>query len=198
MLFSRRNKVYKVKIKETGTLAIMKIYSKQRELLNEYANLEKVSNAGLRVPKVFIKIENILILEYIPGNLVNDLAEKQDLGRWIEELAKWITDLHQIKCKGMSLLKSDSNLRNFIFSDMKIYGLDFEEMRYGDPREDLGDICFFLLTNFPSFTNHKKIMLKRFLGSYAKYGNIKLDNMEYYISKSAEEAMKRRSRYLKS
>jgi tRNA A-37 threonylcarbamoyl transferase component Bud32 len=197
-MFSRRNKVYKVKIKETGMLAIMKVYSKQRELLNEYANLKKISNARLNVPRVLKKTENSLILEYIPGNLVNDLVEQLNLGNWVEELARWIAELHEIKHDEMSLIKSDSNLRNFIFSDMKIYGLDFEEMRYGDPKEDLGDICFFLLTNFPSFTNQKKVMFKRFLESYAQYSDIKLDNMEYYISKSADKAMKRRSRYLKS
>lgn len=62
----------------------------------------------------------------------------------------------------MNLLKNDSNLRNFIFSNQQIYGLDFEEMSYGDPMADIGDICFFLLTNSPSFTEAKKLCLKDF------------------------------------
>ncbi|MEN4018971.1 MAG: hypothetical protein PQ975_11730 [Methanobacterium sp.] len=195
---SRRNNVYKVKFRETSLPAVMKVYSKKNNLLNEYKNLKKLSKAGLNVPELLFKSESCLILEHIPGNLVNDLTERQDLGSWIEELANWMTKLHQIKRNKKSLLKSDSNLRNFIFKGRDIYGLDFEEMRYGDPREDLADICFFLLTNFPSFTNQKKIMIERFLDAYKKYGDTKLDNMEYFISKSAEEIMERRRNHRKS
>lgn len=43
-----------------------------------------------------------------------------------------------------------------------------------------------------------EIMFKRFLESYTKYGDIKLNNMEYYISESEEEAMKMSFKYLKS
>ncbi|MGZ7043123.1 MAG: hypothetical protein ACXVHW_04940 [Methanobacterium sp.] len=68
--------------------------------------------------------------------------------------------LHEIKHYLGNLLKKDCNLRNFIFSDKTIYGLDFDEIGYGDSREDLGDICFFLLTNFPSYTEEKKSYLK--------------------------------------
>jgi len=175
----------------------MKVYSKKNDLLNEYKNLKKISKAGLNVPELLFKSENCLILEYIPGNLVNDLTERHDLGSWIEELANWMIKLHQIKNCKKSLLKSDSNLRNFIFNGRNIYGLDFEEMRYGDPREDLADICFFLLTNFPSFTDQKRVLVERFLDAYEKYGNTKLDNMEHFISKSAEECMKRRHNHLK-
>lgn len=194
---SRRNKVYKVKFKEVHLPAIMKVYSQKNNLLNEFKNLKKMSKAGLNVPELLFKSKNCLILEYIPGNSVNDLTERQDLGIWIEELANWMAKLHRIKSYEKSLLKSDSNLRNFIFNGRNLYGLDFEEMRYGDLREDLADICFFLLTNFPSFTNQKRIMIERFLDAYEKYGDTKLDNMEYFISKSAEESMKRRRNHLK-
>lgn len=195
---SRRNKVYKVKFKETSLPAIMKLYFQKNNLLNEYKNLKKLSKTGLNVPEVLFKSENCLILEHIPGNSVNDLTERHDLGSWIEELANWMAELHQIKSNEKSLLKSDSNLRNFIFNGRDIYGLDFEEMRYGDPREDLADICFFLLTNFPPFTDQKKIMIERFLDAYEKYGNVKLDKMEYFISKSVKETIKRRRNHMKS
>ncbi|MGZ7117372.1 MAG: RIO1 family regulatory kinase/ATPase domain-containing protein [Methanobacterium sp.] len=79
-MISRRNKVYKVKFKEINKPAVIKIYPRSSKLSIEYRNLKNLSKAGINVPKVIYKSEKCLILEYISGDLVNNMAEKQDLG----------------------------------------------------------------------------------------------------------------------
>lgn len=86
-LISRRNKVYKIKFRDTNLPAILKVYPSENELSNEYINLKKLSKLGITVPNVLSKSNKCLILEHISGDLVNDLAEKQNLGSWIDKLA---------------------------------------------------------------------------------------------------------------
>ena len=86
----------------------------------------------------------------------------------------------------------DVNLRNFIYTKGKIYGLDFEDVSYGDIRTDLGNICFFMLTNTPSFTKEKHIIMRRFLQSYEKHSGLELKEIDKYLLKSKAEAKIRR------
>ena len=209
--YSKRNKVYKVQIEsiqekeiaimgddktfsnEESNPMIMKLYDNTEALDIEYKNIKRLDELSITVPKILIKAENSLFLDYIKGDLVGDLAEKEDMGNWVDELALWMTGLHNIKNEKGSLLKMDVNLRNFIYADGKVYGLDFEEMSYGDPRTDLANICFFLLTNRPSFTRKKHLIMKRFLKSYEEHSQTCLKDMASYLRWSKEESKRRRN-----
>jgi aminoglycoside phosphotransferase (APT) family kinase protein len=92
-------------------------------------------------------------------------------------------------------LKGDCNLRNFIWNGKKICGLDFEESTIGDPCQDLGEICFFLLTNSPPLTPLKMEMVDWFLKSYQEYSETKIRNISDFIAKSARKAYKRRANF---
>jgi tRNA A-37 threonylcarbamoyl transferase component Bud32 len=194
---SKRNQVCLIKIHNgtNGKLAVMKEYSMDnRNFLNtEYENMRMLQEHGMLVPRILCKSSDSLTIEYIQGDLASDLAEKLDTGAWIDELALWMATLHKIKKGTNSLLKMDVNLRNFIYSKGKIYGLDFEDIGYGDIRTDLGNICFFILTDTPSFTKEKHIMMRRFLQSYEKHSGLKLKEMDKYLLKSRAEAKIRRS-----
>lgn len=190
---SRRNKVCKVKLNSNNeNKMVMKIYQDTSSRLIEHENLLKLKQNNINIPDMFKGSKNILFLGYIQGDIINDLAEKLDLGSWIEELALWMSDLHKIKNSEGSFLKGDSNLRNFIWSNDRIYGLDFETLKYGNPKEDIGEICFFLLTNYPSWKYEKKVMVERFLKAYEDYSGLKLDDINDFILKSTKEAKKRR------
>jgi len=106
--------------------------------------------------------------------------------------------LHKITSSEGSFLKKDCNLKNFIYSNGKIYGLDFEDEKYGDPREDIGELCFFILTSHLSLTHEKIVMYKRFVNAYKKYSGLKLHNIDHFILKSAERARIRRKKYSKN
>lgn len=221
---SKRNNVYKVKILNSteNEIAIMKNHSlddkyisekdfknsNKNEILvmkkyridsisileKEYNNIKMLQKSGISIPKIIFRSNDSLFLEYIQGELAGDLAERQCIGNWIDELSLWMAKLHKITKGKNSLLKTDVNLRNFIYSRGQIYGLDFEDVRYGDIRTDLANICFFILTNTPSFTKEKHIIVRRFLQSYEEYSGIALKDMGRYLLKSKTEARIRRGR----
>lgn len=194
---SKRNKVYTVRIQKSDSdmLAVMKIYSgirKEEKCTREYENLLFLQSHALDVPRVIHREADRLFLQYIPGSTVGELVDSLDTGPWIEKLALWMTTLHKIRnCQG-AFLKSDCNLRNFIFYNNKIYGIDFEETSWGDPRTDLADICFFILTNVPSFTPEKKMIMRKFLSVYECYSGQELKEMGAFLWASSRRAWERR------
>lgn len=213
---SKRNNVYKVEIESLieKEIAIMKNYDIDKEYIKEtdifimkkyninnrrilekeYRNIKALQKQGIPIPKIMYKSNDSLIFQYIQGELVGDLVEKQCLGNWIDEFALWMVNLHKISNKTGNLLKIDVNLRNFIYSDGKIYGLDFEEVGFGDARIDLANICFFILTNRPSFTKEKHIIMRQFLQNYEKYSGLKLKEMGRFLLQSRAEAKIRRKK----
>ena len=195
-LVSKRNQVYKVRLYESADskLAIMKKYSLDNlKLLDtEYENMQMLQEHGILIPKIIHKSSDNLIMEYIQGDLVTNMVEKLDTGDWIVKLAQWMVKLHNISKDKASLLKMDVNLRNFMYSKGNIYGLDFEEIGYGDARTDLANLCFFILTNKPSFTREKHVMIRKLLKSYEKCCGAELKDMGKFLLNSRSEAKIRR------
>jgi len=199
-LQSKRNNVFLVELKEGERCkkGILKEYSHENMefLEREYDNLQFLEKANIPVPKVIFIDDKSLILEYIEGEIICDLVENLDMGNWIDRFAQWMALLHGIKRDGESLLKLDVNLRNFIYNRERdiVYGLDFEEMVYGDVRRDIGNICFFILTNEPPYRREKNMMMKSFLRAYEVHGKIKLQDMGVFLRKAKKEAKYRRLR----
>ena len=193
---SKRNQVYLVKL-HAGSgdrLAVMKKYREEHRLLldTEYENMKRLKKEGILVPEIIYKGSDSLVMEHVQGDLAADLAEKLDTGDWIDGLALWMAKLHRVREGSSSLLKRDVNLRNFIYSNGKIYGLDFESTGHGDGRTDLGNLCFFLLTNSPSFKREKYMMTRQLLCSYEGYSGKKPEAMGRYLLESRAEAKIRR------
>ncbi len=195
-LFSKRNQVYKVMLHENtnSKQAILKKYSpnNQKLLDIEYENMHMLKESGILVPDIIHKDSDSLIMEYIEGELVVDLVERLDMGEWTDSLALWMANLHKLSDGNSSLLKKDVNLRNFIYRNGQVYGLDFEEIGQGDVRLDLGNICFFILTNEPAHKKEKRIMMKEFLQSYEKYSNRQVKDIETFLLLATTEAKRRR------
>lgn len=193
---SKRNQVYLIKLcgSSDGRLAVMKKYKRDEQSLLEieYENMQRLRKQGILIPEILYKNSDSIIMEYIQGELAASLTERLDTGEWIDRLALWMTKLHSIKKGKESFLKKDVNLRNFIYSSGQIYGLDFENTDYGDMRSDLGNLCFFILTNTPSFIREKHIMIRRLLHSYEKYSGIELKEMGKILLESRAEAKIRR------
>jgi len=194
---SRRHSVYKVELqlKDKKTTAVFKMYEGEkaaRLCRAEYENLLRLYGLGLRVPRALARDEKTLLIEYLEGAPVSRLAQNLDMGPWIEETAYWFARLHSEKFGSKSMLKGDANLRNFIFSGGKIFGIDFEEVDCGDFRQDLAEVCFFLLTDNPSLTPEKDRMVRRFLKAYAKYAGKCIDGMDKFILESRSKARIRR------
>jgi len=208
---SFKNQAFKVKT-ITDNYFVLKIYPptpKNSRSLVEAANLKNLDFEGIKVPKVFYKSspedsDNYLLIEYVPGKTISHLLEEQnwvdpiknmEFKECLESLGEWMADLHEIKGVNGNVLKGDCNLRNFIWNGSEIYGLDFEESINGDPCEDLGEICFFLLTNSPPLTPLRLEMVDWFLKSYEESSETKIRNISDFIAKSARKAYKRRLKF---
>lgn len=212
---SFKNQAFKVKT-TIDNYYVLKIYPpnpKNSRSLVEATNLKRLEFEGIKVPKVFYKSspedsDNYLLIEYVSGKTISHLLEEQnwvdpiknlELKECLKSLGEWMADLHEIKEEANgNILKGDCNLRNFIWNGSEIYGLDFEESINGDPCEDLGEICFFLLTNSPPLTPLRLEMVDWFLKSYEESSETKIRNISDFIAKSGRKAYKRRQKFNRS
>jgi tRNA A-37 threonylcarbamoyl transferase component Bud32 len=206
---SFKNKVYKVQT-HFGNTYVLKIYSKTPNISNtsnntksmlEANNLTNLRLKNIKTPAIIDKSSDFLILEYVPGQTIAQLLSNSHSPNdntnyeWLERFAQWMADLHKIKVKNGSFLKGDCNLRNFIWTGKEIYGLDFEEIKKGNFREDLGEICFFLLSNSPPLTPNRIQTIEMFLKSYEEFSGTKISHISDFIAKSARKAYKRRRKF---
>lgn len=63
----------------------------------------------------------------------------------VDSLCEWFDSFYRALQKSFhkKIVMKDVNLRNFIFREGKIYGIDFEEAGEGCPEEDFGKIAPF-------------------------------------------------------
>ncbi len=183
-LKSKKNRVYLVKNKE-GRF-VLKLYREphHRRSAAEYRVLRKAFQKGLAVPRPVAFIEKkALLMQHIPGDNLCDLLNRSCLAEYADKLARWYGSFHRrfSRPDGNTLLRGDSNLRNFILrEDGSLYGVDFEEAAPGDPARDIGQICASILDTEPMFTPAKAALCRRLM---ARYGEITgQDNLEYHLA----------------
>jgi len=139
-------------------------------------NVLKKGFSDLPIPSPLEKDteNNVLVMSYIMGenvcDIVNDprivLEEKQKV---VHLLADWFVHFHTFfKTEDSFRLRGDANLKNFILSRGRIWGVDFEESRIGKPSEDLATLCVSLLSTDPMFTDDKFQLCQIFLDAYQK------------------------------
>ncbi len=140
----------------------------------EYDVLKKGSSK-LNIPSIYEidKKNNVLIMSYIIGENLCDLINDEDTTlnekkRLMVLLAKWFADFHNYYKTGDKFrIRGDSTLRNFILTD-RIWGIDFEESRFGKTIEDIAGMCASILTTDPMFTSEKFQLCEIFIDSYTK------------------------------
>jgi tRNA A-37 threonylcarbamoyl transferase component Bud32 len=141
----------------------------------EYGILKKgFSNLTIPSPLEKDSENNVLVMSYIMGenvcDIVNDpqkiLDEKIKV---IHLLADWFVNFHTFfRSEDGFRLRGDANLKNFILSRGRIWGVDFEESRIGKPSEDLATLCAYLLSTDPMFTDEKFQLCQIFIDAYRK------------------------------
>ena len=130
---------------------------------------------------------NFLILHYIKGKNLCDIINSEDTSfnsklKIIILLAKWFLKFHEyFKTKKKFFIRGDSNLRNFLFNN-QIWGVDFEESRFGEPVEDIACMCSSILSTNPMFTKDKFLLCDTFVESYSEKINIKIEKLNKMIS----------------
>lgn len=155
----------------------------------EYTIMKK-GHTELTMPYPYEKDteNNVLVLSYIMGenvcDIINDpqtnFEEKQTIAY---QLAEWLLKFHCFfKTDNEFRLRGDASLRNFILSKGHIYGVDFEESRFGKPSEDLATLCASFLSTDPMFTDEKFELCQIFLDAYRKSAAWNVQNINAEIS----------------
>ncbi|MFO8077493.1 MAG: phosphotransferase [Thermoplasmatota archaeon] len=197
---SKKNTVCLISIKEKPF--VLKWYKNRpkKYLNNEYVMLSQPQTLFLK-PSVIEKNDehNFLLLDYINGSNVCDLINDeqkmaQQKTQIIGHLAKWFAQFHQAYHKNTNtLIHGDANLRNFLFLK-KVYGLDFEEVKKGNPTEDIADMSASILSTSPTFTKEKNILSNIFLQTYQSLVFYELEDVEKKIKLAIKKTKERRKK----
>lgn len=164
-LTSKRNAVFLIK---TGSGCFIKKQYADTEALNREASaLALLGAKGVSVPKVLHRSSNCCILEYLPGCTYVELTEKCTKDH-PSALRDWFDDFYRAV---PGKIKGDVNLRNFLYSDGKCFGVDFEEpMACGEPETDIGRLLAYFITYDPAFTLAKQKNASLYLTEFLKSG----------------------------
>lgn len=185
-LKGKKNNVQKIKY--DGKYFVLKKYSP--EFINgleiEKDILETCRERDILVPKIIETKDDAIILEYISGKNCKRLFDKTDdekvKKRILLGIASWLAKFHKEfelkKCRG------DSILANFILTDDKVYGIDFEEAEDGDSYSDLADMCTSIMRLRPAFTEERFSQTKFFLKEYFSKSPAPMKDMTEQVSRS--------------
>ena len=187
---SKKNTVAYVTLKDKPRVLKWFVPGYKRQMKNEQEILKKGASK-LNIPTIHEIDEenNVLIMNYIIGenlcDIINDektsTNEKQNL---MILLADWFIDFHNFfKKDDQFLIRGDSSLRNFIFTD-RIWGVDFEESRIGKPVEDIAGMCASILSTEPMFNSEKFTLCNKFIENYLTLAPGRIEDVDKDISYS--------------
>ncbi|NHI83289.1 MAG: hypothetical protein EAX81_03185 [Candidatus Thorarchaeota archaeon] len=131
---------------------------------NELDRLSSSIENRLTVPKVIAAQGGVILMEFIQGEPLVDRINRTFEPTIVETLAEWYYNYHQIH----NHIKGDPRLRNFIWNDGMIFGLDFEESREEHWILDIAGVAASILDTDPIFDAKKRalawILLDHYLG----------------------------------
>jgi len=159
--FSRRNKV---------TLRDGLVYKRlasAREASLEAAILRELRGRGVAVPEVLICRNNLMVLEYLPGDPLPDWIERgiYNPAPLAGALCGWFTAFYAAVPEQS---RGDVNGRNFLYDGAKIYSVDFEERCYGSRPRDAGRLAAFIETYRTHNPERQATLASAFLCGFCK------------------------------
>ena len=157
---SRRNEVYKITgaqpTQPTPNIIVTKLYH-QPGIAHETSVLKTAQENQIPVPKIIGTTSDVLVLEYISGPNLCDLITENPNPNYGQLLASWIAKYHTAFQRNdtQTLIKGDTRIRNFLYHNDHLVGVDFEESHIGPYFEDLAVACASILDTDPLFTKEK-------------------------------------------
>jgi tRNA A-37 threonylcarbamoyl transferase component Bud32 len=185
-----------------NTLQIVKYFNKSNQKgLEQEIHLLRIIPFSFQIPQMYMinRENNLVIMEYIKGQNLCDALHDMSISQekkeqYIHSLATWFAKFHQITKKNDDvLIKGDAHIRNFIVSDDKIFGVDFEESQIGNPTEDIVECCVSILFTDPFCTDEKFIWCNDFIKTYNELVPWSLINLDSYFHKTIEKVITRRN-----
>ncbi|NMB00595.1 MAG: hypothetical protein GX971_03605 [Firmicutes bacterium] len=147
---------------------VVKRYCSTNALVREADALKSLAYAGLAVPRLISTNQNVLKMEYVPGETYLEHVDLMTFEK-AHALTRWLTHFQRLT----GFVKADVNLRNFIWTGTTCVGLDFEDSPLrGELELCFGKVLAFAVTYTPAFTPAKArcagLLLQSFLVSGAK------------------------------
>jgi len=172
---SKKNRVFMSVV--GGAPYVVKVYRGEwRERASaEYGVLRDCQKMGVPVPLPVALIEGAIVMTPVEGQVAGEVFDlivvppsriglTSELERLADNLARWLANFHI--AFDFKRVRGDTILRNFIVTDQKTYGLDFEEATTGDTIADLGQLCASALMTDPPFTEQKTAFARHLAERY--------------------------------
>lgn len=182
LLPSRRNRVWVV---ETDVRPIIVKRFLSGRCGHEFETLLQARLAGIDVPYPLWSDGTHLVTEYIAGESCELMVNHMFSNAAAEGMGTWLAAFHSGLSSGnMVKIMADAVLSNFIFLNGKVYGVDFEDSRVGDPLDDVGQLAANMLGSEPFFTPVKFDLCLRMIRSYGKStGRDVVDEARPYVAR---------------
>jgi tRNA A-37 threonylcarbamoyl transferase component Bud32 len=141
----------------------------------------------LAVPKVIEARDGVILMDYISGEPLVDVLNRTFELLLIDKLAEWYYNYH----RAHDMIKGDPRLRNFIYSNKQIYGVDYEESRPDSWILDIGGTAASLLDTDPIFDVRKRKMCWTLLDTYLNLiGEKRTSEIENEFNETVAETLK--------
>ena len=156
---------------------------------NEFESLLIAKRAGLSVPYPLCKERDYLVTEYISGESCDVMINKMFSDAAAEGIGSWLASYHSLLSDGPSKrIMVDASLSNFILSDGRVFGVDLEDSKTGDPMDDIGKAAASVLDSEPFFTPVKFDLCAKMIRSYEKeMGCEIMERVRPFVSKHLRE-----------
>jgi hypothetical protein len=160
----------------------------------EFETLLRARDKGIAVPIPFWKEGDYLVEEYIEGEGCDRLMNHMFRADIAEKIGLWLAGFHACLRDGEgATILGDAVLSNFISSEGRVFCVDLEDAKPGDPIEDLGGMSACILGSEPFFTPIKFDLCLRLIASYEDASGVAVkERVRPYISNHLKSDARRK------
>lgn len=149
---------------------------------------------GLGVPEVIGADSGVCLMQFIEGNLLVDRLNQTFDEHLMTMIAEWYHDFHQ----NLRITKGDPRLRNFIITQNRLVGLDFEEAGQGHWMNDIAGISASILDTDPIFHRKKRRLVWLLLEGYLSFlGEERDERTDTRFVKMISDTLEQTAKYRK-
>lgn len=179
--------------------SVKKTFKSKKDFLVELFFLREFSYLEY-IPQLIDYSEDTIVMNLIDGKNTYELkdlllSDENFLDSYLSLFAKTLADFHNKTYNadfGMSVIHNDTNLRNYLYNENKIFMLDFSDISFDFPERDICSLAIFL---------NEALALditQRIITEYSGYTHFSLRNISDIFPEEQNKALLRRKKYNKS